>query len=99
MRLGQVARSHLHCQPQVTRTGRSSVPWLEVHARAWAAGGDVVGQGIEDLTTGLLCGCVRIQRDLDFLSAGPVNLTYDLYPQWRGCCYATRAVALATSVA
>lgn len=73
--------------------------WLEMNARAWAAGGDVVDLGIEDLTTGLLCGCVGIQRGLDYLSAGQVNLTYALYPQWRGCGYATRAVELAMQVA
>ena len=73
--------------------------WLETNARAWAGGGDVVDLGIEDLTTGLLCGCVGIQRGLDYLDEGQVNLTYALYPQWRGCGYATRAVVLAIAVA
>jgi len=73
--------------------------WLETNARAWASGGDVVDLGIEDLGTGLLCGCVGVQRGLDYLSTGQVNLTYALYPQWRGHGYATRAVRLAMQAA
>jgi RimJ/RimL family protein N-acetyltransferase len=73
--------------------------WLETNAREWASGGDVVDLGIEDLGTGLLCGCVGLQRGLDYLSTGQVNLTYALYPQWRGHGYATRAVRLAMQVA
>lgn len=73
--------------------------WLETNARAWAFGGDVVDLGVEDLGTGLLCGCVGVQRGLDYLTKGQVNLTYALYPQWRGRGYATRAVRLAMQAA
>ena len=73
--------------------------WLETNARAWASGGDVVDLGIKDLGTGLLCGCVGLQRGLDYLSRGQVNLTYALYPQWRGRGYATRAVRLSMQAA
>lgn len=40
-----------------------------------------------------------IQRGLEYLSSGQVNLTYALYPQWRGNGYATRAVRLAMQIA
>ena len=81
-------------------SSRSQVEaWLETNALAWASGGDVVDLGIEDLGTGLLCGCVGVQRGLDYLGRGQVNLTYALYPQWRGHGYATRAVRLAMQTA
>lgn len=69
--------------------------WLEDNARAWTEGRYLVDLGIEDAQTGLLVGCVGIQRGLDYLRPGQVNLTYAVYPRWRGRGYATRAVSLA----
>lgn len=69
--------------------------WLHGNAVGWALGGDVVDLGIEDLASGELAGCVVIQRGLDYLRDGEVNLTYALYPAWRGRGWAARAVALA----
>lgn len=73
--------------------------WLETNAYAWVSAGEVVDLGIEDLGSGLLCGCVGAQRGLDYLTEGQVNLTYALHPQWRGHGYATRAVRLAMRAA
>ncbi len=73
--------------------------WLETHAHAWVSAGDVVDLGIEDLGSGLLCGCVGMQRGLEYLTTAQVNLTYALYPRWRGHGYATRAVRLAMRAA
>jgi len=72
--------------------------WLRQNAQAWVNGGDVFDLGIEDRQSGLLAGCVGIQRGLDYLSAGQVNLTYALYQQWRGRELATRAVRLAMEI-
>src|SRR5664280_2306227 len=58
--------------------------WLRQNAQAWVNGGDVFDVGI--------------QRGLDYLSAGQANLTYALYPQWRGRELATRAVRLAMEI-
>jgi RimJ/RimL family protein N-acetyltransferase len=81
-------------------SSRSQVKeWLERNSRAWSSGGDVIDLGIEDLSSGLLCGSVGIQRGLDYLSPGQVNLAYALYPRWRGRGYATRAVRLAMQAA
>src|SRR5664280_3496999 len=63
-----------------------------------SAASDVYKRQIEDRQSGLLAGCVGIQRGLDYLSAGQVNLTYALYPQWRGRELATRAVRLAMEI-
>lgn len=83
-----------------TQSTREEVSrWLRQNAQAWADGGDVFDLAIEDRQSGLLAGCVGIQRGLDYLSAGQVNLTYALYPQWRGRGLATRAVRLAMEIA
>ena len=55
--------------------------WAEANGCAWANGGQVGDLGIEDVQTGQLAGCVRIQRALDDLAPGQVNLTYALYPK------------------
>ena len=73
--------------------------WLAANASAWASDEPVVDLGIEDKATGALCGTVGIQRRLDYLKPGQVNLTYSIYPHWRGRGYATRAVRLAMEVA
>lgn len=73
--------------------------WLTANAEAWATGHPVVDVGIVDLASSTLCGCVGIQRGLDVLTEGQVNLSYALYPAWRGRGYATRAVRLAMAVA
>ena len=73
--------------------------WLTRNATAWSCGGPVVDLGIEDKATGVLCGIVGMQRALDYLEPGQVNLTYSLYPMWRGRGYATRAVRLAMALA
>jgi RimJ/RimL family protein N-acetyltransferase len=73
--------------------------WLTQNAAGWANDMPVVDLGIEDRATGALCGTVGIQRGLDYLEQGQVNLTYALYPNWRGHGYATRAVRLAMEVA
>lgn len=69
--------------------------WLARNASAWVSCAEVVDLGVEDIETGELAGCVGIQRGLDYLTVGQVNVTYAVYPQWRGRGYATRAVALA----
>lgn len=69
--------------------------WLHGNAVGWARRGDVVDLGVADVATGELAGCVGIQRGLDYLREGEVNLTYALYPPWRGRGWAARAVALA----
>jgi hypothetical protein len=64
-----------------TQSTRDEVSrWLRQNTQAWVNGGDVFDLGIEDRQSGLLAGCVGIQRGLDYLSAGQVNLTYALYP-------------------
>jgi RimJ/RimL family protein N-acetyltransferase len=76
-------------------TASQVLQWLTTNASAWARGEELIDLGIQDKATGSLCGSVGIQRGLDYLEPGQVNLTYSLYPNWRGRGYATRAVRLA----
>ena len=55
--------------------------------------------GLVELATGALVGLVGIQRGLDYLAPGQVNLTYTLYAAARGRGLATRGVGLAMSLA
>lgn len=73
--------------------------WLSANASAWAEGGLVYDLAVEEVDTDRLAGCVGIQRGLDYLSPGQVNLTYAVYPAWRGRGFATRAVRLSMQVA
>jgi RimJ/RimL family protein N-acetyltransferase len=73
--------------------------WLQSNATAWTHAGLVVDLGIEEVATGTLAGCVGVQRGLAYLKAGQVNLSYALYPAFRGRGLATRSVGLAMEVA
>ena len=59
----------------------------------WESGGPVHAFGIR--TGQDLAGTIEVQFDQPYLKAGEVNLSYGLYPQWRGRGLATRAVNLA----
>ena len=102
------AASHLAGCDQVIidrlGAGEASTPsqvaaWLGANASAWAEGGSVFDLGVEETATDRLAGCVGIQRGLDYLSLGQVNLTYAVYAVWRGRGLATRAVRLAMEIA
>lgn len=73
--------------------------WLAGNASAWSRNEPLVDLGIEDKATGALCGIAGMQRGLDYLEPGEVNLTYSLYPNQRGRGYATRAVHLVMDLA
>lgn len=78
-------------------TDEEHLAWLRRQAAGWPGGADVVDVGVElvdDRGEAALAGIVGIQRGLDYLQEGQVNLTYTLYPQHRGAGLATRAVAL-----
>lgn len=67
----------------------------------WTTGGPVHAFGIRvraDHTPQaphVLAGTVEVQFDRPYLGPGQVNISYGLYPTWRGRGLATRAVALA----
>ncbi|MDF3045761.1 MAG: putative transferase [Ornithinibacter sp.] len=73
--------------------------WLTGAASAWARQEPSVDLGIQDKATAALCGTAGTQRAGDYLQPGQVNLTYSLYPDWRGRGHATRAVRLLMELA
>lgn len=83
--------------------GRSTLQDQRAHvaaaALAWAEQAAAVDLGIERVEDGTLIGTLGIQSGMSYLDPGQVNLTYGLYPPWRGQGLATRAVRLAIDVA
>lgn len=73
--------------------------WLHRQARAWRTNDDVVDLAVEDADTGAHVGVVGLQRGLDYLDPGEVNLTYALYAGHRGRGLATAAVVAAMELA
>jgi len=73
--------------------------FLASAARAWADRERLVDLGIARVDDGTLVGLVGIQSGTTYLTPGQVNLTYGLYPPWRGKGLATRGVRLAIVLA
>lgn len=61
----------------------------------WVAGGPNFSFAIRTVADDVFVGTIDVQLDQHFLTAGQANLAYLLYPLWRGCGFATRAVLLA----
>ena len=80
-------------------TDEQHLAWLRRNADAWRDCGPVVDLAIEDAATGEHIGVVGIQRGLEYLQPGEVNLTYALYAGCRGRGYATAAVREAMRLA
>ncbi len=106
MRESDLASHAAGCDdPEITRwvnggrpsTASEHLSWLRRQAAGWPGGADVVDLAAE--LDGVLVGIVGIQRGLDYLQPGQVNLTYTVYPQHRRQGLATRATALSMDAA
>ena len=70
--------------------------WIERNRRSWALGGPYLGFGIV-APTGELTGMVEGNTDYTRISGlrpGEANVSYALYPLWRGIGFASRAIRL-----
>jgi RimJ/RimL family protein N-acetyltransferase len=67
---------------------------VDAHA-AWYGGAPLFDLGIELKGDETLVGLVGLQTGMSFLRLGQVNVTYALYPQWRGRGFASEAVEAA----
>ena len=76
-----------------TGTRRSVENYIRRCMAQWESGGPVHAFGIR--VGPELAGTLEVQFDQPYLEAGEVNLSYGLYPEWRGRGLATRAVNLA----
>ncbi|MGC5009498.1 GNAT family N-acetyltransferase [Streptosporangium sp. DT93] len=72
---------------------------VEAHIRRcmeqWSTGGPVYAFGVRVGMPETLAGTVEVQSERPDLLPGQVNISYGLYPAWRGRGIATRAVGLA----
>lgn len=66
---------------------------------AWDRRDPVFDLGVELVGSGALVGTLRLHAGLDVLRPGEVNVSYGLYPPWRGRGLASRALALGIGVA
>lgn len=79
--------------------GRRSEPartgeWVAENQAQWRTGGPRRHLGIVDRATGALAGGVEAHFAVPELPTGSVNISYWVFPQWRGRGYAARAVRL-----
>ncbi|MGW6128493.1 GNAT family N-acetyltransferase [Cellulomonas sp. NPDC055163] len=68
--------------------------WIGENRQAWRTGGPRRHLGVVDAASGELAGTVEAHLALPGLAPGSVNLSYAVFPRWRGRGYAARAVRL-----
>ena len=67
---------------------------IKVWQDAWRDGARIRNFGVWDAATGLLAGNVEANFLQEMLATGEVNISYAIWPAFRGRGYATRAVDL-----
>ncbi len=81
--------------PSTPETARR---YIEVCASDWRGDwyrpGAGLSWGIRDAATGDLAGTAEVQLRFSELEVGAANLSYGVFPHWRGRRYAARAVEL-----
>lgn len=84
--------------------GKSSLEsvrnWIKKNQDYWQKGGPVFNFAIVDKVSNKLVGMVEANTDyekIEGLENSDVNISYGIYPQFRGKGYATRAVELLTA--
>ncbi|WP_456786103.1 GNAT family N-acetyltransferase [Cellulomonas sp. P5_C5] len=68
--------------------------WIAKNQREWQTGGPRRHFGIRDQASGELAGTVEAHLALPGLAPGTVNLSYAVFPAWRGRGFAARAIDL-----
>jgi predicted kinase/RimJ/RimL family protein N-acetyltransferase len=68
--------------------------WISENRDEWRTGGPRRHLGVVDAASGELAGTVEAHLALPGLAPGTVNLSYAVFPRWRGRGFAARAVRL-----
>jgi RimJ/RimL family protein N-acetyltransferase len=70
------------------------LPWIRESREQWKSGGPRRHFGIRDVGTHQLIGNAEANLQLKGSTAGEVNISYAVFPKWRGQGIAKRAVLL-----
>jgi RimJ/RimL family protein N-acetyltransferase len=80
-----------------TSTRESVTAWILRNQKFWADNGPVFNFAVRDARTNDLMGMVEANQDredIDGLFEGDANISYGLYPKYRGQGYVARALVL-----
>lgn len=70
------------------------MPWINENRSQWTTSGPRRNFGIRDARTDCLIGNAEANLHLEGLALGEVNISYGVFPRWRGRGIARRAVLL-----
>jgi RimJ/RimL family protein N-acetyltransferase len=85
----------LSAGPSTLETAARRIAVCAEHwAGDWYRGGAKLVWGVRDVATGALAGTAEVQLCNPELAAGAANLSYGVFPGWRGRRYGSRAVGL-----
>jgi len=70
------------------------LPWIRQNREQWATGGPRRNFGVFDVASTALVGNAEAHLDQPGLEPGAVNISYGVFPTWRGQGIALRAVTL-----
>ncbi|MFZ4585251.1 MAG: GNAT family N-acetyltransferase [Acidimicrobiia bacterium] len=79
---------------ELPSTAESTTAWVERNIEHWRTSGPVRSFEVRDTTTGALAGNVEANWSLDWLQPGESNISWGIFPAFRGRRYARRAITL-----
>lgn len=75
-------------------TAASVARYIQDSLRQWRTGGSRRAFGVFHVGTGALVGSAEAHLDLPILASWQANLSFGVFPPWRGCGIADRSIML-----